>query len=95
MVPLLDPRRGLPSAFAGVSRLVGFHTTRFIEASDPSDAETRALESQRGVSRLAPPPGHQPSGAAGIDFEEISELPGASVPDGQLGFAWFPMEAGN
>ena len=41
-----------PGALAGISGLVGFYTTRFVEAIDHDDAEARVLELLRGEPRL-------------------------------------------
>jgi hypothetical protein len=82
-----------PGALAGISGLVGFYTTRFVEAADASEAEAHALDELRGEPRLSPPPGYQPTGIAKVFFEEISELPGSKVRDPQPGFVWYPMDA--
>ena len=92
VVPVLLRGENFPGALAGVTGLVGFYTTRCVEATDPDDAEARALQLLRGEPRLAPPPGYQPAGIARVVFEEITELPGSSVPAQQPGFAWHPME---
>ncbi|WP_435011548.1 hypothetical protein P12x_002863 [Tundrisphaera lichenicola] len=81
-----------PGALAGVSGLVGFFTTRFVEAADAGDAETLALTGLRDEPRLKPLAGDQAAGMARIYFEQIAELPRDSAPAQQPGFTWYPME---
>ena len=83
-----------PGVLAGVPGLVGFYTTRFVEATDSGEAEALALELLRDEPCLAlPPPDDHPAGNARVTFEKISELPASSVPTQQPGFVWHPMEA--
>lgn len=82
-----------PGALAGVSGLVGFYTTHFVEAADAAEAESRALDWLRNEPRLAPPPNYQPTGIARVIFEEISERASTHPPDHQPGFAWHQMDA--
>jgi hypothetical protein len=80
-----------PRALAEGTALLGFYTTRFVEADDAEDAEARVLESLHGEPRLAPPPGHQPDGNARVFFESIDEILSESVPAELPGFAWHRM----
>jgi hypothetical protein len=82
-----------PGALAGISGLVGFYMTRFVEAADANEAEGRTLDLLRGEPRLSSPPGCQPTGIAQVFFEEIHELPDSKVPDPEPGFVWYPMDA--
>jgi hypothetical protein len=82
-----------PGSLAGGDGLIGFYTTRFVEASDPALAEAEALGLLRADSRLAKPPGYETKGIARVIFEEIAELPATSFPRQQPGFVWYPMDA--
>lgn len=81
-----------PGALAGTEGLVGFYITRFIEAEDAAEAETRVLCTLRTEPKLAPPPGFVPQGKARVIFEQVTELPGESVPRQPPGFVWYPMD---
>lgn len=81
-----------PGELIGQPGLVGFYLTRFVEAVNAEEAETRAMQGLRSEPKLAPPPGYKPSGITRVWFEEIAELPADQVPARQPGFAWYPME---
>jgi hypothetical protein len=81
-----------PRHLAGQSGLVGFYVTRFVEAIDTQEAESRALEALRGDPKLVPPADYKPSGIARVHFEETAELPQDKVPTPQPGFVWYPMD---
>jgi hypothetical protein len=70
---------------------VGFYVTRFVEAADATEAEAAALRALRAEPKMAPPPGHTPSGQASVFFELIEELAAADVPSVQPGFSWHQM----
>ena len=80
-----------PGQLADEPGLVGFYTTRFVEAASAGEAESMALAALRADAKLAAPAGYQPTKNARIIFEEITELPAADVPLPQPGFAWFTM----
>ncbi|MCI0637989.1 MAG: hypothetical protein L0Y72_23555 [Gemmataceae bacterium] len=77
-----------PGKLAGETGLVGFYTTRFVEASSAEKAEALALEGLRAEAKLAPPAGYQPSGVGKreaqvvqyqLQNKEIGDLAEASV----------------
>lgn len=80
------------SRIAEAHGLVGFYTTRFIEAGDAAEAEAGVLARLRDESRLAPPPGYRPIESARVFFEEVAEVDSVTVPDLEPGFTWYPME---
>ena len=80
-----------PGQRIGEAEPVGFYVTRFVEAADATEAEAAALWALRAEPKLAPLPGHTPSGQARVFFEVVEELAAADVPPVQPGFAWHPM----
>lgn len=78
-----------PGSLIQKDGLVGFFTTRFVEAPSAELAELKALEGLRHepALRLGDASG---SKDAKVYFIEISE---AERPDGpDMGLVWFPME---
>jgi hypothetical protein len=75
----------------GDSDLLGFYVTRFVEAIDEADAESKALAELRADPKLTLPPGVMPTPTPRVFFEEISEWPAERVPNIQLGIAWYSM----
>ncbi len=83
----------LPSKLDGQPVLLGFFTTRFVEAEDAGQAQSLAMKQLRAEPRLKPPADHPPSGQAQVFFKEVTEVPAHKVPTQQPGFTWYPMEA--
>jgi len=81
-----------PGQIVGESGPVGFYVTRFVEASDPTDAEAVAILALRTEPSLAPAPGWMPAGQSRVFFEEIEEVTAERVPAVPPGFAWHPMD---
>lgn len=80
-----------PGQLIGAEGLLGFYTTRFVEAIDAEAAETDALHRLKADPKLAPPSGFTPAGQAKVYFEAIEEIVANTVPTVQPGFAWYPM----
>ena len=81
-----------PTFLDGEHTLLGFYTTRFVEASGSEDAEQIALATLRGEPKLAPPEGVKPSGTFRVFFEEVREIPADRVPSQPPGFTFYPMD---
>jgi hypothetical protein len=81
-----------PGQLAGVTGLVGFFVTRFVEAASAEEAESLLVAELRAEPVLAKPAGYEPSGIACVYLEEIDEIRAEQVPSPPPGFAWFPME---
>lgn len=76
----------------GESALIGFYTTRFIEASSASEAELAALETLRAepeFERVRPEDRVQ---HAQVHFEQIEEVPAEPGRGPGKGFTSFPMD---
>ena len=80
-----------PGEMAASRGLVGFFVTRFIEAEDAEDAESRALDHLRDDLRLKRPRDFQPTGREIVTFDRIEEIPSIQMPAKQPGFVWYPM----
>jgi len=76
----------------GREMLLGFYTTRFIEALDAGSAESRALERLQTDPNLAPPPGFAPTVQAKVYVQEVEEVGADVVPATQPGIVWYRME---
>ena len=81
-----------PASADDSDRLVGFFTTRFVEADNEDDAESRGLEilladpwisSRRGSSAVA---------RATVSIQETDEIAADTVPAQPPGFTFFRME---
>lgn len=79
-----------PGELVGEDSLVGFFTTRYVEANTTNEAEIIALESMREDPRLllVSPPKFEPK----IYFEEFQEVDRSDVPSEDEGFVWYLME---
>ncbi|WP_338445006.1 hypothetical protein V5F89_07325 [Pelagerythrobacter marensis] len=73
----------------GVPVLMGWYTTRWVEAADPEEARAVALEALRSEPLLA-----DVSAGCGatISWEEVERVEESDVPDRQGGFSFFRME---
>jgi len=81
-----------PGELAGETGLIGFYTTRFVEAASAQQAESLVLEQLRAEPKLAPPAGYKPTGITRVFFEKIAEVAADQVPARQQGFVWYPMD---
>ena len=79
-----------PGALLGESRPVGFYTTRFVEASSASEAETLALDTLRGEDVFNISPELRTENAK-VFFEEIVELSPDAEQLPNSGFSFFVM----
>jgi hypothetical protein len=70
--------------------LVGFYTTRFVEADTPEQAELAALELLRNDASLELLPEHR-SRDAKVYFEDIDEVPVDTERNPNAGFVFFTM----
>jgi hypothetical protein len=79
-----------PGVMLGQSTPIGFYTTRFVEASSPSEAEMLALDVLKADDALDVPPEARSENAM-VYFETIEEVPADTerVPNG--GFTFFTM----
>lgn len=79
-----------PGVLIGKSRPIGFCTTRFVEASSVSEAETLALDWLRG-EELFNVAEELRSKDAKVFFDQIVELAADAAPPPQGGFTFFIM----
>ncbi len=70
--------------------LVGFYTTRFVEADTPEQAELAVLELLRSDASLELPPEYR-SQDAKVYFEDIDEVPMDTERAPNAGFVFFTM----
>jgi len=80
-----------PGSLAGESELIGFYTTRFVEAASPSEAELAALALLRSepAFELVRPEDRMED--AQVYFEQIEEVPTELGRGPGKGFTFFPM----
>src|SRR3546814_18078626 len=64
-----------PGTLLGQEELVGFYTTRFVEADSPEQAEIMAIELLRNDPSLDVSSEHRTQSAK-VFFEDIDEVPG-------------------
>ncbi len=83
-----------PAGTDDSGRLVGFFTTRFVEADNEDDAEERGLERLLADPWLASLRGDPALGRATVSIQETDEVPADSVPAQPPGFTFFPMDDG-
>jgi hypothetical protein len=82
-----------PINIEGVEGLVGFYTTRSVEAHSPDEAEKLVLKLLRSepVFQTVEPELRKNSGAK-VHFEEIVPVRKTRRKPVNTGFVWFPME---
>lgn len=80
-----------PSILDGRSTLLGFYTTRFVEANTPEEAELFVLEQLRRDSSLRLPEGVAQNPDARVYFEEIVEVVDDENQIPNAGFVFFEM----
>jgi len=81
-----------PVIIDGNVEVVGFYTTRYIEAATPGEAEALASELLFADEDLQPPPGDWSDLQPQIVFEEVEQV--AGPVDIDENFSFFPMEEG-
>lgn len=82
-----------PGELVGEDCLVGFYTTRFVQAENTESAEMLGLELLRAEDSLQLPDGVTPLDSAKVYFEEIDEVDESEVPETQSGFTFFKMDS--
>ena len=80
-----------PGSLAGEPEPIGFYTTRFIEASSPSEAELAALDALRAEPEFELVRPEDRMGDAQVYFEQIEEVPAEVGRGPGKGFTFFPM----
>src|SRR5215475_14313973 len=78
-----------PVVIDGNVEVVGFYTTRYVEAASASEAETIASELLFEDPDLEAPPGYEEYQPR-IVFEEVEQV--AAPVDINDGFSFFPMD---
>ena len=73
----------------GEKTLMGFYTTRWVEAADHEEAKSLVLGTLRSEPALIDVP--QGCGAE-IFWEEVEPVEAGDVPEIQCGFTFFPSE---
>jgi hypothetical protein len=76
---------------AGEPRPIGFYTTRFIEASSASEAESVALEALRSEPEFQRVRPEDRMESAQVYFQQIEEVPAELGRGPGKGFTFFPM----
>jgi hypothetical protein len=71
---------------------IGFYTTRFVQASSPEEAELAAVQELRNEPKLANAV-KDPAAPAMLYAEEIVEVEPDSVPETELGLAFYDSES--
>ena len=79
-----------PGKLLDQDELVGFYTTRYVEADTSAQAELAVLELLHNDSSLELPPEHR-SQDAKVYFEEIDEVPMDTEQKPNAGFVFFTM----
>jgi hypothetical protein len=73
----------------GHTELMGFFTTRWVEAASPEEAELKALAMMRVEDTFKLPDGRPKPKDAKVFFEEIIEVDG---PQTRGGATWYAMD---
>src|SRR3546814_5532778 len=76
-----------PGTLLGQEELVGFYTTRFVEADSPEQAEIMAIELLRNDPSLDVSSEHRTQSAK-VFFEDIDEVPGDTEQKPNSGFTF-------
>jgi hypothetical protein len=80
-----------PGVLANSDELIGFYTTRFVEAETAEEAEMKALANLKNEESLQLPEGVVPPSNAKVYFEEIEEVMESEVPEVNAGFSFYIM----
>ena len=83
-----------PGVLIGEPGLVGFCTTRFVEASTPELAEQEVLAALRFEPSLQLPLSSSRPAEARVAIVEIDAVESNVVPQVRQGFAFYRMESG-
>jgi len=73
--------------------LVGFYTTRYVEAESEEVAKEKVLAMLKAEDQLQTPEGVESAANQRVSFEKIEELDAVDIPESQPGFYFFHMEA--
>ena len=78
----------------GSKGLMGFYTTRWVEAASPEEAETLALEALRTDPdlKVSSPKVRERGQAARVYFEKIDQVPDGTETRPNKGATWFQMD---
>jgi hypothetical protein len=79
-----------PGKLLGQDDLIGFYTTRYVEADTSEQAEHLALELLRNDPSLQLSPEHRTKNAK-VYFEKIVEIPATEQHESNAGFVFFTM----
>lgn len=82
-----------PGELINESKLIGFYTTRFVEANTVDEAELIAISLLRNDKKLKLPSGTKPPKDAKISFEKVEEIDINEVPGEQMGFTFYVMDS--
>lgn len=80
-----------PGTILGKSQLIGFYTTRFVEAVSAEEAEMLTLNLLKEDPQLRLPKGIPKPTSARVTFEEIVEIETPETPVVQTGYCFFEM----
>jgi hypothetical protein len=80
-----------PGVLIGEDKPIGFYTTRFVEASSPSEAESLVVDLLRNDESLAITPA-QRTKQAKVFVEEVLEVAPNTERIPNKGFTFFPEE---
>ena len=80
-----------PMTLDGKFRLMGFYTTRWVDAPDAEAAELLGLDMLRDEFRFSVEERHK-APEAKVYFEEIEEVPSDTARNPNKGATWFEME---
>ena len=83
--------KDFPGSILGKSQLIGFYTTRFVEATTTEEAEVLALNHLKDEPKLRLPGDIPKQTSARVTFEEIVEIETPESPVVQTGFCFFEM----
>lgn len=80
-----------PGSLAGVPELIGFYTTRYVEAPSPSEAELIALDLLRAEPEFELVRPEDRMEDTQVYFEQVEEVPTELGRSPGKGFTFFPM----
>ena len=80
-----------PGVLADCDELIGFYTTRFVEAESQEETEINALANLKAEESLQLPEGVLPPSNAKVYFVEIEEIMKSEVPEVNTGFSFYVM----
>jgi hypothetical protein len=80
-----------PGELIGEESMVGFCTTRYVEADSIEEAESKVMGNLRHEESLKLAEGVKPSEEAKVYFESIEEISKSEVPESDVGFTFYVM----